>query len=168
MSHKYESSAVLCCCIQTVIICRFYCLCRDCFCNGLFVLVDYGSVTSNLAKQRLCDGYGLKFIFIAIYCFFQLVVLCAVHQMSRLNNQFFHAIAYSSFQCLIYVVDLLVIAGLYMVDDDLCSEGTSYGPVRICSLQSFLNASDILSTAVVEGSTKAYNQKLILADLVSV
>ena len=35
-------------------------------------------------------------------------------------------------------------------------------------LQSFLNASDILSTAVVEGSTKAYNQKLILADLVSV
>ena len=55
-----------------------------------------------------------------------------------------------------------------MGDDDLCSEGTSYGPVRICSLQSFLNASDILSTAVVEGSTKAYNQKLILADLVSV
>ena len=72
MSHKYESSAVLCCCIQTVIICRFYCLCRDCFCNGLFVLVDYGSVTSNLAKQRLCDGYGLKFILVAIYCFFQL------------------------------------------------------------------------------------------------
>ena len=34
--------------------------------------------------------------------------------------------------------------------------------------ESFLNASDILSTAVVEGSTKAYNQKLILADLVSV
>ncbi len=91
-----------------------------------------------------------------------------MHQVSRLDNQVLHAIAYGSFQCLIHVVDLLVIAGLYMVDDDLCGEGTSYGPVRICSLQSFLNASDILSTAVVEGSTKAYNQKLILADLVSV
>ena len=55
-----------------------------------------------------------------------------------------------------------------MVDDDLSGECSSYRPVRICFLQSILNAFDVLCTAVVEGSTKTYNQELVLTDLIAV
>ena len=91
-----------------------------------------------------------------------------MHQVSRLDNQVLHAIAYGSFQCLIHVVDLLVIAGLYMVDDDLCGKGSSYGPVRICGLQGFLDTSDICCTAVIERSTETYYQQFVVTDVISV
>ena len=55
-----------------------------------------------------------------------------------------------------------------MVDDDLRSKCTSYGPVGICFLQCFFDAADILCTAVVKGSTKAYNKQFVFPDLICV
>ena len=88
--------------------------------------------------------------------------------MSRLYHQVFNAIVNGTLKSLIHIVDLLVISCLYMVDDDLSGKCSSYRPIRICFLQSILDALDILCTAVVEGSTKAYNQKLVLTDLIAV
>ena len=62
----------------------------------------------------------------------------------------------------------LAVAGLDMVDDDLRGKGTSYGPIRICLCQSVFDTLDISYTAVIEGSTKAYYQQLVLTDLVLV
>ena len=91
-----------------------------------------------------------------------------MHQMGRLYHQVLYAIVYGTLQGLIHIVDLLVITGLYMVDDDLCSKGTSYRPVRICGLQGFLDTSDIFCTAAVEGSTEAYYQQFVVSDVISV
>ena len=55
-----------------------------------------------------------------------------------------------------------------MVDDDLCCKCSSYRPVRISFCKSILDSFDILCTAVIEGSTKAYYQKLVLTDLILV
>jgi hypothetical protein len=61
---------------------------------------------------------------------------------------------------------MLVITRLYMVDDDLSGKCTSYRPIRICFLKGILDSLDILCTAVIEGSTEADYQKLILSDLI--
>ena len=53
-----------------------------------------------------------------------------------------------------------------MVDDDLCCKCTSYRPVRICFLKFVFDSFDILCTAVIERSTKTYNEKLILTDFI--
>ena len=76
--------------------------------------------------------------------------------MSWLYNEIFYTIFYGSVECLFYIVNFFTISCLYMVDDDLCCESSSYRPVRICCCQCILNAFDILCTAVVKGGTKAY------------
>ena len=91
-----------------------------------------------------------------------------MHQMGRLYHQVLYAIVYGTLQGLIHIVDLLVITGLYMVDDDLCGKGSSYGPVRICGLQGFLDTSDICCTAVIERSTETYYQQFVVTDVISV
>ena len=168
MTHKYKCSSILSCCFHAVITGCFYSFIGDRLGNCLLVVIDNGSVVAYLAQHRLCDGYGLKFIFITVDRFYHLIVLSAVHQMSRLYNQVLNAIVNGTLKSLIHIVDLLVISCLYMVDDDLSGKCSSYRPIRICFLQSILDALDILCTAVVEGSTKAYNQKLVLTDLIAV
>ena len=49
---------------------------------------------------------------------------------------------------------------------DRCTEGSSYGPVRISFLQCILDALDILCTAVIEGSTEADYKQLVFSDLI--
>ena len=49
-----------------------------------------------------------------------LLYTSSMHQMCRLYNKVLHSIVYSSLQCLIHIVDLLAITGLYVIDDDLC------------------------------------------------
>ena len=89
-----------------------------------------------------------------------------MHQMSRLDHQVLHAVCHSALQRLIHVVNILSVARLYMVDDDLRGKRSSHGPVRERFLQGIFYRFDILYTAVVKGSTKAYNQELILADFI--
>ena len=88
--------------------------------------------------------------------------------MGRLYNKVLYAIINCTLKCLIHIVDLLIVSCLYMVDDDLCSKCSSYCPVRISCLQCILDALDILGTAVIEGSTKAYNQDLIVTNLICI
>ena len=78
-----------------------------------------------------------------------------MHQMCRLYNQILHTICDCTVKCLLHVIDLLTVSCLYVVDNNLCGEGSSYGPVRISFLQCILDALDILGTAVIEGSTEA-------------
>ena len=91
-----------------------------------------------------------------------------MHQMCRLYNKVLHSIVYSSLQCLIHIVDLLAITGLYVIDDDLCCKCSSYRPVRISCLNCLLNTTDICRTAVIEGCSKTYYKDFIFTDLISV
>ena len=49
-----------------------------------------------------------------------------MHQMCRLNNKVFNSIVYCTLQCLLHVVNLLIITGLYVIDDDLSCKCSSY------------------------------------------
>ena len=88
--------------------------------------------------------------------------------MCRLNNKIFYAIINCTVKCLLHIVNHFIISCLYMVDDDLSCKCTSYRPVRICFLKFIFNSFDILSTAIVERCTKAYNKKFILTDFILV
>ena len=88
--------------------------------------------------------------------------------MSGLYDQILYAVVNSTLQCLIHIIDFFTIPCLHMVDDDLRSKCTSYGPVGICFLKCFFDAADILCTAVVKGSTKAYNKQFVFPDLICV
>ena len=168
MSHEYKCGSILCCSVCTVISSSLNCLSSDCFCNCLLVSIYSRSVCSNLTKQRLSDLNRLKFILIVCNCLAKLIVLSTMHQMGRLYNQVLNTIIYSSLKCLIHVVNVLIITSLDMVDNDLCGKCTSYRPVRISLCKSILDAFDISYTAIVERSTKAYYQKLVLSDLILV
>ena len=88
--------------------------------------------------------------------------------MGRLHDQVLHAVCHSAVQRLLHVVDLLAIACLHMVDDDLCGKGAAHAPVGVCGLQSVLNALDVGSAAVVEGGAEGHHQQLVLTNLISV
>ena len=88
--------------------------------------------------------------------------------MGGLHDQVLHAVGHSAVQSLLHVVDLLAVAGLHMVDDDLCGEGTADRPVRVSFLQSILDALDVGHAAVVEGGAEGNHQQLVLADAVLV
>ena len=86
--------------------------------------------------------------------------------MSWLNNQVLYTIINSSLKCLIYIIDFFTISCLYMVNDDLCRECSSYRPIRICCLNCFLDTTDVCYTAVIERCTKTYNKNLIFSNLI--
>ena len=50
--------------------------------------------------------------------------------------------------------------------DELCGKCSSYRPVRICFLKGILDTFDISYTAVIEGSSEACHQNLVLTDLI--
>ena len=166
MSHEYKCCSVFCCCIYAVKSCFFYCCINKCLCNCFLVIVDHCSIFSDFTKHWLCDCNGFKFIFILIDCFYHLIIFCSMHKMCRLYNQVLNSVVNCTLECLIHVVNCFVISCLYMVDDDLCCESSSYSPVRISFCQSVFDSLDILCTAVIERSTKAYYKDFILTDLV--
>ena len=86
--------------------------------------------------------------------------------MCRLYNQVLNSVVNCTLECLIHVVNCFVISCLYMVDDNLCCECSSYRPVRISFCQSVFDSLDILCTAVIKRSTKAYYKDFILTDFV--
>ena len=86
--------------------------------------------------------------------------------MGRLYYQVLNTVCHSAVQCLIHVVDMLIISCLYMVDDDLCGKCSSYRPVGIGCCDRILDTLDISHTAVVKGSAEAYYQNLVLTDLI--
>ena len=168
MSHEYKCSASLSCCIHAVesgFLTSFIC---DCLSNCFLVIIDNSCIISNLTKHWLCNCYRLKFIFISVNSFCHLIILSAMHQMCRLNNKILNALLYCTVKSLLHVVDILTISCLNMVDDDLCCKCSSYRPVRISFCKGIFDSLDILSTAVIEGSTKAYNKKLVLTNLILV
>ena len=86
--------------------------------------------------------------------------------MCRLNDKILDSVVSSSLESLVYVVDLLAVTRIYMIDDDLGSKRSSDRPVRVGLLKRLLNAADVLYAAVVERSTEAYYQKLVLAYII--
>ena len=91
-----------------------------------------------------------------------------MHQVSWLNNKILYTIINCAVKCLLNIINTLAITSLYMIDDDLCCKCTSYRPVWICFLQCILNSLYISSTAVIKGSTKAYNKNLIFTNLITI
>ena len=168
MAHEYKCGAILSSCIYTVIACLRNSLACDCFCYCLLIIINNGCILTYFAEHRLCDRYGFKFVLVCINGLYHLVILCTMHQMCRLYNQVLDTICDCTVKCLLHVIDLLTVSCLYVVDDNLCGEGSSYGPVRISFLQCILDALDILCTAVIEGSTEADYKQLVFSDLILV
>ena len=166
MSHEYKCGSIFCSCFHAVISSFFYSFICDCLSNSSFVIVDNGSVIANLTKHWFSDCYRFKFIFVSINSFYHLIVLSTMHKMCRLNYKILNTVCYCTVKCLLHVINLLIISCLYMVDNDLSGKCSSYRPIRECFCKSILDSFDILCTAVVKGSTKAYYKKLILTDLV--
>jgi len=73
-----------------------------------------------------------------------------MHEMSGLDNKVLNTIVDSSLKGLLYIVDLLTISCKNVIDYDLCSEGSSDGPVRISLCNGPLNSADIICTAFVK------------------
>ena len=48
-----------------------------------------------------------------------------MHQVCRLYHKILYTIFDCTLKCLIHIVNLLVISCLYMIDDNLCCEGSS-------------------------------------------
>ena len=136
--------------------------------NSFLISVDFGSVSANFAQQGLSNGNAFELIRVLVHSFAHFVVLSAVHQVSRLNNQVLNAVGNSAVQSLLHVIDFLAIAGLHMVDDDLCGESAADGPIRVSGLQGILDALDICRAAAVEGGTKADDQQFVFADLIPI
>lgn len=140
----------------------------DGFGDGFLVGVDDGGVCADLTQQGLGHGDGLELVAVAVDHLHHLVVLGTVHQVGGLDDQILHAVGHSAVHGLLHVVDLLTVAGLDMVDDDLSGEGAADRPVRISCLQSILDALDVGGAAGVEGGAEADDQQLVLADVVRV
>ena len=91
-----------------------------------------------------------------------------MHQVRRLDNQILDAVGNGTLKRLVHVVDLLAVAGLNVVDDDLRGEGAADAPIRVGGLQGVLDALDVSGAAAVEGGAEADDQQLILADVVGI
>ena len=136
--------------------------------NSFLVGIDDGSVGADFAKQRLGNGDGFKLVLILLDGFAHLVVLGTVHQVRRLDNEVFDAVGDSALKRLGHVVDLLAIAGLHVVDDDLRGEGAADRPVGVGFLKGVFDALDVGNTAVIVGRAEGDNEQLVLADVVLV
>ena len=91
-----------------------------------------------------------------------------MHQVRRLDNQILDAVGNGTVKRLVHVVDLLAVAGLNVVDDDLRGEGAADAPIRVGGLQGVLDALDVSGAAAVEGGAEADDQQLIFADVVGI
>ena len=136
--------------------------------DGLLVGVDVAAGGADLTEQRLGNGHGLKFVLVLLQRFHQLVVLGAVHQVGGLDDKVLHAVGHGALQSLLHVVDLLAVAGLDVVDDDLRGEGAADGPFGEGRGERVLDALDVRGAAVVERGAEAHDQQLVLADLIGV
>ena len=166
MAHEYDSSSFVSQSFQRISTCYADCFCNHCFCCCFFVCIDLGNICTYCTQKRLSDLNRFKLIFYTCDSVCQLGILSAVHQVCRLDHKVLNTIVDRTLQRLIYVVDGLTVTSQYVVDDDLSSKCSSYGPIRISFCQSLLYAADICCTAIVEGCTKAYNQQLVLTDLI--
>ena len=168
MSQKYECSSILCCSIHRFISGFCQCCIHNCLSNSCLVIIYNSGIIPYLTKHRFCYSNVFKLILIFFESIDHLIVLCTMHQMGRLYNQIFYTVCSCAIQCLLHIVNYFTISCLYVVNDDLCGKGTSYCPVRIRILESILNSFDILHTAVIVGSAKAYYQQLVLADFICI
>ena len=106
MSHKYKCGSLFFCRIQAV---KSSCL--NCFCNSCFILIDRCFIRSDFTEKWFCNFYRFKFIFVVFNCFCQFIILGTMHQMCRLYDQVLNPVVDCSFQCLIHIVDFLIITG---------------------------------------------------------
>ena len=135
---------------------------------GLLVVVDDGGIFADLAQQGFGNGNAVELVPVLLNRLAHLVVLGAVHQVRRLDNQILDAVGNGTVKRLVHVVDLLAVAGLNVVDDDLRGEGAADAPIRVGGLQGVLNALDVSGAAAVEGGAEADDQQLIFADVVGI
>ncbi len=152
--------------IQALSACGFDGFGGDGLGDGFLVGIDDRGVRTDLAQKRLCDGDRLELAAISFDRFAHLVILCAVHQMRRLNNEILDAIGDRTLKRLIHVVDLLAVASLNVVDDDLRGEGSADGPVGVGFLKCVLDALDVGHTAVIVGRAEGNDEQLVFADVV--
>ena len=168
MAHKHKGGAVRSGSSGILITGGLDGLCRDGGGYGLLVLVDNGGIAANLAQQGLGNGNALKLVLILVNGLAHLVILGTVHQVGRLDNQILDTVGHSAVKRLLHIVNLLAIAGLHMVNDNLRGEGAADAPIGVRGLQGILNAFDVRGAAAVERGAEADNQQLILADVIRV
>ena len=168
MPHKHKGSPIGSGGSGILISGGLYSLIGDGGRNGLLIVIDGRGIAAHLTQQRLGDSNALKLILVGVDSLAHLIVLRAVHQMRRLDDQILDAVGHGTVQRLLHVVDLLAVTGLHMVDDDLGGKGAANAPIGVCGLQGILNALDVRRTAAVEGGAEADDQQLILTDVICV
>ena len=136
--------------LKALIAGRLVCLRRERFRDRLLVLVHIGGTAADFPEERLRNGHGLKFVRIGLEIFGQLVVLRAVHEVGRLDDQVLHTVFDGALKGLLHVVDEFFIAGLYMIDDDLGRKCPPHRPVRIRRREGILDPLHIVGAAVVK------------------
>ena len=149
VAHKAD------CGLTVIVLCGCVCDCLD---DCLKIIIT--------GQKRLAYCYLLKRVRILCDLINQIVVLQAIHQMSRLDNQGLYVIVNRTLECFAYVIDRYVISRLYMVNDDLAGKASSYGIIRECLLHCVLNCANGQTAAVVKAGSKADNHQLLIADLV--
>ena len=168
MAKKYKCCAILCSCFHTVKSCFLNCRICNCLSNCCFIFINHSCIIPNLAKHRLCNCNGFKFVLILFKNLCHLVIFSSMHEMCRLHHKILYSIFHCAVKSLLHIVNHFPVSCLNVVDDDLSSKCSSYGPVRISFLQSVFNSFNVLNTAVVIGGSKAYYQKLVLANLICI
>ena len=168
MTHKDESSLICSGSSGAVITGVLHSGSGNGLGNSFLIRIDDGSICAHLAQQGLGHSNALKLVAVLVQHLVHLVILGTVHQMGGLHDQVLHAVCHSAIQCLLHIVDLLAIACLHMVDDDLCGKGAAHAPVGVSGLQGVLNALDVGGAAVIEGGAEGHDQQLVLTDLIGV
>ena len=166
MAHKDKGDLVRSSGIQTVVAGFLHGSSGDSLGNIFLILIDDGSIGTDLAQQGLSHSDRFKLVAVGVDHFHHFVILSAVHQVGGLDDQILHAVFHSAVHGLLHVVDLFAVTSLHMVDDDLCGECAAHRPIRVCGLQSILDALDVLHAAVVEGGAEGDHQQLVVADVV--
>ena len=168
MAHKDKGDLVRSSGIQTVVAGFLHGSSGDSLGNVFLILIDDGGIGTDLAQQGLSHSDRFKLVAVGVDHFHHFVVLSAVHQVGGLDDQILHAVFHTAVHGLLHVVDLFAVTSLHMVDDDLCGECAAHRPIRVCGLQSILDALDVLHAAVVEGGAEGDHQQLVVADLIGV
>ena len=166
MAHKDKGDLVRSSGIQTVVAGFLHGSSGNSLGNVFLILIDDGGVGADLTQQGLSHSDRFKLVAVGVDHFHHLVVLSTVHQVGGLDDQILHAVFHSAIHGLLHVVDLFAVTSLHMVDDDLCGECAAHRPIRVCSLQSILDALDVLHAAVVEGGAEGDHQQLVVANVV--
>ena len=90
------------------------------------------------------------------------------HEVGRLHDERLYIVGDGPVERFLYIVDLHLVAGFDMIDDDLAGKCAADAVFRKCLRKLLLDRADRESPAVIVACSEADDKKLLLADLIRV